>query len=95
MAEKCRACVLVGPGKIEIEKFDIPEVAEDSVCFKDVDIHGSWAYPALIFRDAISFLERTILPVEEVVTHVLPLDEFSKGVELTGSEGVGKVAITP
>jgi L-iditol 2-dehydrogenase len=66
-----------------------------TICFKDVDIHGSWAYPALIFRDAISFLERTSLPVEEVVTHVLPLDEFSRGVELAGSEGVGKVAITP
>ena len=66
-----------------------------TICFKDVDIHGSWAYPALIFRDAISFLERTSLPVEEVVTHVFPLDGFSKGLDLTGSDGVGKVAITP
>jgi L-iditol 2-dehydrogenase len=66
-----------------------------AICYKDVDIHGSWAYPALIFRDAISFLERTTLPVEEVVTHVLPLEEVSKGMELAGSEGVGKIAITP
>ncbi len=65
------------------------------ICFKDLDIHGSWAYPSLIFRDAISLLERTPLPVEEMVTHVLPLEEFPKGLELTGSEGVGKVAITP
>lgn len=66
-----------------------------TICYKDLDIHGSWGYPALIFRDAISFLERAILPVEEVVTHVLPLDEVSKGFELTGTEGVGKVAIAP
>jgi len=64
------------------------------ICYKDLDIHGSWAYPSLIFRDVLSLLERTPLPVEEVVTHVLPLEEFPKGLELTGSEGVGKVAIT-
>ena len=34
MTEKFRACVLVGPGKIEIQKFDIPEVAEDSALLK-------------------------------------------------------------
>ena len=66
-----------------------------TICFKDVDIHGSWSYPALIFRDAISFLERTVLPVEEVVSHILSLDELLKGLELTGSAGAGKVAITP
>jgi len=65
------------------------------ICYKDLDIHGSLIYPQLIFRDAISMLERTPLPVEEVVTHVLPLEEFPKGMELMGSEGVGKVAITP
>jgi len=65
------------------------------ICYKDLDIHGSWGYPALIFRDAISLLERIQLPVEEVVTHTLPLEEFPKGLELMGSEGVGKVVITP
>ena len=65
------------------------------ICYKDLDIHGSFAYPTLIFRDAISLLERTPLSVEEVVTHVLPLEEFPKGMELVGSEGVGKVVITP
>ena len=66
-----------------------------TICYKDVDIHGSWAYPAVIFRDVITFLERTPLPVESIVTHVLPLDQISKGIELTGTEGVGKVAVTP
>lgn len=78
---------VIGSGKIDIQPFYI--------CNKDLDIHGSWAYPSLIFRDVISMLERTSLPVEEVVTHALPLEELAKGLELTGSEGVGKVAITP
>ena len=34
MTEKFRACVLVEPGKIEIQNFDIPEVAEDSALLK-------------------------------------------------------------
>ena len=65
------------------------------ICYKDLDIHGSWAYPALIFKDVISMLERTQLPIGEVTTHVLPLEELPQGLELTGSEGVGKVAIAP
>lgn len=74
-------------GPIEIRPF--------TICFKDVDIHGSWGYPLATFEDALSLLIRTTLPVEEMVTHVLPLDELPKGMELTASEGVGKVAIKP
>ena len=66
-----------------------------TICFKDVDILGSWSNPMVIFRDAISFLERTALPVQDLVTHVFPLEEIGKGLELTGSEGVGKVVIVP
>jgi len=65
------------------------------ICYKDLDIHGSWAYPPLIFGDVISMLERTSIPVEEVVTHTFPLEEFPKALELTGSPDVGKIAITP
>jgi len=65
------------------------------ICQKDLDIHGSWAYPAPIFQDVISMLERTALPLADFVTHVLPLAEFPKALELTGSEGVGKVVVTP
>jgi len=65
------------------------------ICNKDLDIHGSWGYPGLIFRDAISLLERTSLPVEEVVTHMLPFEELPEGLKLAGSEGAGKVAIVP
>ena len=69
------------------------EIVPFFVCNKDVDIHGSWAYPQIIFKDVISMLNRTTLPIEKLVTHVLPLEEFPKGLELTGSEGVGKVVI--
>lgn len=65
-----------------------------NICSQDLDIHGC-RYSPLIFKDVISMLERTPLPVEEVVTHTLPLAELPKGLELTGSADVGKVVILP
>ncbi|MFC1937017.1 zinc-binding dehydrogenase [Chloroflexota bacterium] len=65
------------------------------ICFRDLDIHGSWAYPAAFFRDVIDMLQRTTIPVEEVVTHKLPLEELPRGLEITGTKDAGKVAILP
>jgi L-iditol 2-dehydrogenase len=65
------------------------------VCNKDLDIHGSWAYPAIIFKDALAVLHKTPYPVEEVVTHKVSLDDVPKGMDLLGKEGVGKVIVTP
>ena len=65
------------------------------ICNKDLEIHGSWGYYSVIFRDVIVMLEKLASPVEEVVTHVLPLPEFPRGLELTGTRDVGKVALAP
>jgi L-iditol 2-dehydrogenase len=71
------------------------EIIPFYICNKDLDIHGSWGYPALIFKDAISMLERTSLPVEEAVTHTFPLEELPKAMEVVGARDAGKVVITP
>lgn len=71
------------------------EIIPFFICNKDLDIHGSWGYPSVIFRDVIAMLEQMDSPVEDVVTHVLPLQEFPKGLELTGTKDVGKVALAP
>ena len=63
------------------------------ICNKDVDIHGSWGYPGVIFGDALSLLSRTPLPVEDVITHKFPLEEAPKALDLLGTEGVGKVVL--
>jgi len=75
------------PGTIEIHPF--------TICFKDLDLHGSWAYPPIIFEDALSILSKTSLPVEEILTHKIPLEDLPKAMELVGKEGVGKVAVHP
>ena len=71
------------------------EIVPFYICNKDIDIHGSWGYPALIFKDAISMLERTLLPVEETVTHTFPLAKFPEALEVVGAKDAGKVVITP
>ena len=75
------------PGSIEINPW--------MICNKDLDIHGSWAYPPIIFKDALAVLSKTTLPVGEIVTHKMPLKELPQGMDLVGKEGVGKVVITP
>jgi len=60
-----------------------------------VDIHGSWAYPPIIFEDALSVLSKTPLSVEKIVTHKLSLEELPRAIELVGGEGVGKVVVQP
>lgn len=75
------------PGPIDINPW--------VVCNKDVDLHGSWAYPAIIFKDALTVLAKTPYPVEEVVTHKVSMDDLPKGMDLLGKEGVGKVVVTP
>ncbi len=71
------------------------DIHPDRICLRDIEIHGSFGYPQATFQDAISMLERTTLPVEDIVTHILPLDDMLKGMELLGSEGVGKVVLKP
>ena len=65
------------------------------ICNKDVDIHGSWGYPSIIFKDALTVLVNTPFPAGEVVTHKVSLDDLPKGMELIGKEGVEKVVVTP
>jgi threonine dehydrogenase-like Zn-dependent dehydrogenase len=73
-------------GEIAIKPF--------AICFQGLDVLGC-RYPPMIFEDVISMFERTPLPLEEVVTHTFPLEEFPKALELTGSADVGKIVITP
>lgn len=71
------------------------EIIPFYICHKDLDIHGSWGYPALIFKDTLSMLERTALPVEKAVTHTFPLEELPKAFEVVGARDAGKVVVAP
>jgi 2-desacetyl-2-hydroxyethyl bacteriochlorophyllide A dehydrogenase len=63
-----------------------------NLLMKQFTIRGSMEYPER-FEDAIELLERRDL--SQLITHTLPLDEFSRGLEiLEASKDCGKVMIT-
>ncbi len=71
------------------------EVNPHKICRKDIDIQGVWAYPQIQFETALEFLQRANAPLEELVTHYLPLEKFEEGIKMLGAEGVYKVVIKP
>ncbi len=83
---------------VEVGHFTDPggvEIHPNVVCFKDLDIRGMWAYPAMQFKTALSFLKNTSAPLDRFITHRLPLAEITQGIDLTGSENAMKVVIEP
>ena len=83
---------------VEVGHFTDPgatEIRPHIVCFKDLDIRGMWAYPAMQFKTALSFLKNTKAPLEKFITHRLPLESITEGIDITGSEGSMKVVIEP
>ena len=83
---------------VEVGHFTDPgatEIRPHIVCFKDLDIRGMWAYPAMQFKTALSFLKNTKAPLDEFITHRLQLESIAKGIDITGSEESMKVVIEP
>jgi threonine dehydrogenase-like Zn-dependent dehydrogenase len=54
-----------------------------------------WAYPQIQFGTALAALAKVEAPLEELITHRLPLDEVEDAVQMLGKEGVLKVVIEP
>ena len=71
------------------------QVRPHQICNKDLDVCGVWAYPQIQFQTALDFLERTRAPLNELITHHLPLYQLEKGIDMLGQEGVYKVVIEP
>lgn len=83
---------------VEVGHFTDPggvDIHPNVVCFKDLDIRGMWAYPAMQFKTALSFLKNSKAPLDRFITHRLPLEDTEKGIEITGSEGSMKVVVEP
>jgi threonine dehydrogenase-like Zn-dependent dehydrogenase len=59
---------------------------------KELNVHGSHLGP-YCYPVAIRMLEQGMLPMEEIVTHRLPLREFQQGIDLVAS-GRSSVKVT-
>jgi L-iditol 2-dehydrogenase len=96
--EEALAMVRRGGTLIEIgHYFDsgTATVSPHTICQKDVDILGVWAYPPIQFETALAALARSTAPLEDLLTTTLPLASLEEGIEITGSEDVVKVLIDP
>jgi L-iditol 2-dehydrogenase len=71
------------------------ELKPHTVCQKEVDILGVWAYPPIQFETALALLQRSAAPLEELLSATLPLAQLEAGLQLTGSEETIKVVIDP
>ena len=59
---------------------------------KELNVHGSHLGPRC-YPVAIRMIEKGLLPMDEIVTHRLPLAEFQKGIDLVIS-GLTSVKVT-
>ena len=62
---------------------------------KELNIHGSHLSP-YCYPIAIDMLAKGLLPMDQIITHTLPLADFEAGIELVhaGTESI-KVALRP
>jgi threonine dehydrogenase-like Zn-dependent dehydrogenase len=67
------------------------------ICRKDLSILGSHGYGPGQFGIALTLLQRLsrIVPIGDIVTHILPLTELGQGIDLVASGAAMKVAIQP
>ena len=83
---------------IEVGHYGDPgsvDIRPHQVCNKDVDILGSWAYPQVQFEPAIEMLLRTDLPIDDIFTHKMSLENIQQGIEITGTSECLKVILSP
>lgn len=74
------------------------EINPRDICWRDVDILGSWSYPPTQFETALNLLyyQRDRFPFKKAITHRFSIEDAAKGIEKmnTKDESI-KVVITP
>ena len=71
-----------------------PAVQQYTITERSLSVLGTYI-TAFTFPTAIRLVEGGTLPLEPIVTHVLPLDRVSEGLDLLRSGTATKVVITP
>ena len=83
---------------VEVGHFTDPggvEIRPHVVCFKDMDILGSWVYPMWQFSDALKVLNSRKFPFEELFTHRFKIDEGLQAIEVSERGECIKAMIAP
>jgi L-iditol 2-dehydrogenase len=72
------------------------EVNPHTICMKDIDVLGSWAYPPTQFDTALQLMRRGMedLPLNEIITHKFKIADAKKSIETVKNQKGIKMAIT-
>ncbi len=71
-----------------------PPIHQYTITERSLAVFGSYV-TAFTFPTAIRLVELGTLPLEPIVTHVLPLDRLAEGLDLLRSGAATKVVVTP
>jgi threonine dehydrogenase-like Zn-dependent dehydrogenase len=71
-----------------------PPIHQYTITERSLTVLGSYV-TAFTFPTAIRLVESGALALEPIVTHVLPLEQLSDGLDLLRSGAATKVVITP
>ena len=67
----------------------------DHFIWKQLTLVGSFVYPPSLFPEIAGFAVEKALPLEDLVTHRLPLDEAAEAFQLFDTRRTGKVVLIP
>ncbi|MCL2163091.1 MAG: alcohol dehydrogenase catalytic domain-containing protein [Oscillospiraceae bacterium] len=71
-----------------------PQIKLGEIVKKEVEIHGCFI-GKYYYEKSARIIESNILPLDEIATHVLPLDRYEEGLELLRAGNALKVVIYP
>ena len=64
------------------------QINQAPIVFNEINIHGRFITKGT-FPLAISIIENKVIPIEKLVTHIIPLQDAKKGIDMMASgEGV-------
>ena len=69
-------------------------ICQNTITRKDLTIMGNYA-SRFKFDDTLRILEKGLLPVEDMVTHRVSLEEFQSGIDALKSGRAVKVLVNP
>lgn len=71
------------------------EIDFEQIAYKDVQVIGSFASSTSSWERALTLLERQVLQLRPLISHVLPLEEWQKGFAMARSKEGLKVLFRP
>jgi len=67
----------------------------EQVCFKEVQVNGSFASVPSAWRKALRLLENGQVQTEPLVSHTLPIDDWQEAFSLFEARKSVKILLTP